>query len=404
MKIINSIIDSILSYIKLCIPKCENFEEFKCSFHIDVDNKSSEEIIKLLKIKYNELYNFLHTELSNLSLNDYKMIFNKIKNTFNDLSIPNQYKNFIHDKLLRLHFCLLYDHSEKLIFIIKEDFIAIFRCIIFYFIKKNIINYLETIKILNDVKKKERNINKLIYMKKNIIELILKNICPLLLSKYNTLKDNEFTYNNINKINDCLKREIYNIKAGATKYNSETIQTMLSALENIKENENPMYDKDKVNEFINFLKDPNTRKIICDNADIPYSFDETINKINVNTLDDENFISLNIFNELMDTDIGHKLLRIFSGKTPNEISGIIFKGEEYANNGDILEDNSFGFRKGDIVLISVLECLDAIKKGYNNCNNPVMTIPNGSITVNVNTPISDIKINDTYLNLENNND
>ncbi|CCU55816.1 unknown similar to AMEV214 [Choristoneura biennis entomopoxvirus] len=398
MKVINTLIDSILSYIIYCIPKCENFEELKCSFRIDIDNKNSKEIKKILQIKYNELYNFLHKELSNLNFNDYKILFNKIKNTYQLLSISQQYKNFIYDKLLKLYYCLLSDNNGNLIFIIKEDFISIISTIIFYFIKKHIIKYLEIIKFLNDIKKKERNISKLIHMKNNILELILKNICPLLLS-FNKVHNDKYDYNNIYNINECLKNEIFNIKAGATKYNSETIQSMLSALENINDSDNTLYDKDKVNEFINFLKDPNTKKLIGETDNIPYSFDDTINKINVNTLNNEGYVSLNIFNELMDTDIGHKLLKVFTGKTPDEISGIIFKAEDFANNGDILEDNSFGFKKGDVVLISVLECLDALKKGYNNsCT--TNTLPVGSVTVNINTPISDIKINDTFMELE----
>lgn len=361
MKVINVLIDSTLSYIKYCFPNCENFEELKLYFRIDIDNKNGDEIRKILKMKYSELYDFLHSEISNINICECKILFNKIKNTYDKLAISTQSKNIIYDKLVKLSFCLQSDNSENLICYITKDFIFIISTIIFSFIKKHILNYLEIIKILNNTKKNEKNINKLIFMKKNIINIIIKNLCPLILHK-NNFNDNIFSYDNIYNINEYLKEEINNIKGGATKYNSETIQTIINSLENIKDSDNTLYDREKVNEFINFLKDPNTKNVIDKMDGLPYNFDDTVNKLNIDTLNNEGYVSLSIFNELMDTDIGHKLLKIFTGKTPDEISGIIFKSEELANNGDILDDNSFGFKKGDIVLISVLECLDALKK------------------------------------------
>ncbi|CCU56440.1 unknown similar to AMEV214 [Mythimna separata entomopoxvirus 'L'] len=396
MKVINLLIDNVLSNIILYLfPNCKNFEELKCLFRINIDKKNSNEIRKLLNKKYNELYNFLHEELSSLNINDYKNLLNNLSTIYNGLSLSDNDKRFIYDELLLIEFCLTYHSNlDKLIFVIKKIFICIVCEIIFSYIKRYILKYLEDVKMSEQIRKRKKynSINK---HKKNIVKAIIEKICPILLPEY----DYEiFTYDNIHDINKALKGKISIIKGGAVKYNSETIQTMIDALENIRGSENPVYDKDKVDEFITFLKDPNTKKLIEDGEKMPYNFEDTVDKINTNTLTDEGYVSLNIFNELLDTEIGHRLLKIFSGKTVDQISGIIYKSEESANNGDILDDNSFGFKKGDIVLISVLECLDALRCSYSS-NKPCCSNP-GSVVVNVNTPITQLRVTDNVVELE----
>ncbi|BAO49455.1 hypothetical protein [Alphaentomopoxvirus acuprea] len=424
MKVIYIIIDACLSFIKYCFPIC-NIDKIKLIFkELKLDKKKADDIIKMLTITEEKLYNILHEEISKLEFKrDYDILYNKIFSELNNFNLTSEDKMFIKRELYILYYCLSNDMG-KFIFCIKHRFIKIILKITSSFIKRYIIYFYDLIRIINKIKQ-ESDILSLILIKNGVINIIIYNLLPLILynlqhktydkiiinmisidkKNKNTKKNiNELNHGLLKKINLYLKKEtenqelLSNIYAGAKKYNMENIELMINSLQDIKNN-NTLYDTEKVNEFINFLEDKHVQELLeHGKIEPPYKFKDIINTINTEKLNSDGYISLNIFNELMDTDIGRKLLKIFSGKSPKEISDTIFGAEQYLNNSLDLENNSFGFKKSDIVVFTVLECLDAIRASYNNKN---CCDSNRSLIVNINTPVENVKVNDADINLQN---
>ncbi|AAC97692.1 hypothetical protein MseVgp184 [Melanoplus sanguinipes entomopoxvirus] len=415
MKILNTLLDYINQIINMLFPNSEDeFNKLKIFENINIENKKTDEIIKIFKEIEHKIANYVKTELYKMNQQDYIILYNKIESYIRSNNKPFELtpdeRQQIYEGLFTIKCYFDNEWMDKSITWIRNIFLHIIMIIIVSIIKHAIKTYMLTIKYIQDVRK-DTNLKTLIMLRNGILNIIVYKIIPIMLYiykhdtsnlpnafKYPPTDINELDTNKINNIIEYLKEEIeknmFNYISGFKKYNMESINNMINVLKG--DNCDKLCNPDEAKELLNFLQDPHVQNMLLDGEiDLPQK--NVIKDLNSKILNNSEYVTLNIMNELLDTNIGKKLMQIFTGSSSESLSNTILGAENKINNGINLNNNSFGFKDSDIVLITVMECLDAIRACANNSKNCCVKTP--SLTVNVNTPITKLSVDGTEFKL-----
>lgn len=369
----------------------------------------------IFKILYKDLYNeklLLHKQkdyiqlYTKLQIYIKKLYIKEIKSELNE-DIYNEiicYNNIIY------YFIHNYNNFILINTIIKICFSKMISLILYNIILKFINNILDISEYidLNMNTNILQNMSNLIILRYKLINLFQYNIIPNVIKLYYKKDKNiKYIYNKLiykNNWNVLDNRDILNYDylnfLGGAEIITEEKQKITNIIEKVKDlqSSNEIYKHNKsFDEFIIFLSNPYIQKsILINNVQLPEEFKNILNILESNKNDTSENISLNIFNELMDTDIGKKLCKIYKQENiaTDSVKNVILD----LNNTSSTEkyDTNFEFTKNDIVFLTILNCLDAIKKETTNTATSGVkdNSKSNSLIINLNYPISKFKMND----------
>lgn len=385
-------------------------------------------IIKIIEKKetdkktiFNILYKYLYNEkLLSYKKNDYIKLYTKIQMYIEKLNSNHDMLNKIEIDILKYNNIIYYFIDTYNIYILLNTVMKpCFANTISLILYNNILKFINNIMSIHNYININSNVNildnisNIIILRYKLINLLQYNIIPNLIKfYYNKDKTIIYIYKNLSLKNrwDLLdKNDISNLDflkyLGGAKIDLNEKDKILFVIEKIKQlqSSNEIYKNDKTfDDFIVFLSNPYIQKsILIDNIQLPTAYKNILNILESQKNDSSNNVSLNIFNELLNTDIGNKLCKIYKQENlaTDDVKKVIFdlnnnpETEKYSTN--------FEFTKNDVIFLTILSCLDAIKKEANNSNVSVNDeSKNNSTIVQLNYPVSKFKINDKLFTLK----
>lgn len=386
---------------------------------IKIINKEETKKNILFKILYKEFYNeklLLYKQKDYTNLNMKLQIY--IKKLYTNIENRSELNENIYNELICYnniiyYFTHNYNNFVLINTLIKNCYSKMMALILYNIILKFINNILDISEYIESHINVNvlQNMSNLIIFRYKLINLFQYNIIPNTFKLYSKKDNNiKYIYNNLtykhnwNNLDIC---DIINFDflkfLGGAQIIPEEKEKITNVIKKIKDlqSSNEIYKNDKdFDEFITFLSNEYIQNsIIYKNVQLPEKFKNILNILENNKNEITNNVSLNIFNELLDSEIGKKLCKIYKQENigTDSVKNVILD----LNNDPVSKkyDTSFEFTKNDIIFLTILNCLDAIKK-ETSIKDDNSKSNSTSLIVNLNYPISRFKMNDKLFTLK----
>jgi hypothetical protein len=369
---------------------------------------------KILQILFKELYN---TKLELYTKNDYIILNNKLQLYISKISSNKTdqnvmiYEEIIYYKNIIYYFINVNDNYKLTNTLLKCCFARLISLILYQIILKfindsmEIFNYISENKNLNSTK----GISKLIELRFILLNLLQYRLIPNIMKAYSKNdKHILYIYDQLNykkawyKLDpqlDIKNIPILNSVGGAEviKEDRDSINIIIEKLKKLKSTDKNYENNPDIDEFIIFLSNPFMQKsILVDNLLLPKKFKLILDKLINEKEEQSGSLILNIFNELINTPFGNKLLKIYNcpNKATDKVKNIIYDLSSDDKNTTNNKKSNFEFTDSDFDKITILMIIDAVKSVIHN-NYP----QSNSMQVNINHPTSEIKINDEIIKI-----